>query len=183
MNGNELIKYRKTLETKRAEISGALRNRGDIAVEKTPDLLEEVQLAADRDMVIHNLHRESGLLRQVQAALARIADGSYGVCQHCEEEIKPRRLEAVPWTAYCVRCQEAIDRQEIEPAATLPPGSRRGRVKAPEQTEPCHAERMRGICCSRVHHHSRFLAPLGMTAGPYQVTLPPASRAATSTPA
>ena len=116
------MKYRKMLEAKRTELSGALRNRGDIAVQKTPDLLEEVQLAADRDMVIHNLHRESGLLRQVKAALARIADGSYGVCQHCEEEIRPKRLEAVPWAAYCVRCQEAVDRQEIEPAGTFPEG-------------------------------------------------------------
>ena len=122
MHGNELVKYRKMLEEKRTELSGSLRNRGDIVVQKTPDLLEEVQLAADRDLAIHNLHRESGLLRQVKAALARMAEGSYGVCQHFEEDIKPKRLEAVPWTAYCIRCQEAVDHQEIEPAAKLPEG-------------------------------------------------------------
>lgn len=122
MQGNELVKYRKMLEAKRAELSGALRNRGDIVVQKTPDLLEEVQLAADRDMAIHNLNRESGLLRQVRAALARIADRSYGVCLHCEEEIKPKRLEALPWAAYCVRCQKAVDHREIEPLATIDEG-------------------------------------------------------------
>ena len=48
------------------------------------------------------------------ASLARMADGSYGICLHCEEEIKPKRLDAVPWTKYCIRCQEAADRNEFE---------------------------------------------------------------------
>jgi hypothetical protein len=50
-------------------------------------------------------------------ALARMADGSYGICMHCEEEIKPKRLDAVPWTKYCIRCQEAADRHEFEAEA------------------------------------------------------------------
>jgi DnaK suppressor protein len=33
---------------------------------------------------------------------------------HCDEEIKPKRLEAVPWTKYCITCQEAADRHEFE---------------------------------------------------------------------
>jgi DnaK suppressor protein len=33
---------------------------------------------------------------------------------HCDEEIKPKRLQAVPWTAYCIRCQEAADRHDFE---------------------------------------------------------------------
>ena len=49
-----------------------------------------------------------------RGALARVADGSYGICLHCEEEIKPKRLDAVPWTKYCIRCQEASDRHEFE---------------------------------------------------------------------
>jgi DnaK suppressor protein len=32
----------------------------------------------------------------------------------CEEDIKPKRLDAVPWTKYCIRCQEAADRQDFE---------------------------------------------------------------------
>ena len=59
------------------------------------------------------------MLRNVRAALGRIRDGSYGTCLHCEEEIKPRRLEAVPWTPYCIRCQEAADRNEFESAESL----------------------------------------------------------------
>jgi DnaK suppressor protein len=114
MNKTELEKHKAILEAKRAELSVGLRNRADIAIEKTPDALDEVQLAGERELAIRNLDRESSLLRSVRGALARIADGSYGICLHCEEEIKPKRLDAVPWTKYCIRCQEAADRHEFE---------------------------------------------------------------------
>lgn len=115
MNQTELNKYKAMLEAKQAELSVGLRNRDDIAIEKTPDALDEVQLAGERELAIRNLDRESNLLRNVKSALARVADGSYGVCLHCEEDIKPKRLEAVPWAKYCIRCQEAVDRHEFEP--------------------------------------------------------------------
>jgi DnaK suppressor protein len=114
MNKTELEKHQAILEAKRAELSVGLRNRADIAIEKTPDALDEVQLAGERELAIRNLDRGSSLLRSVRGALARIADGSYGICLHCEEEIKPKRLDAVPWTKYCIRCQEAADRHEFE---------------------------------------------------------------------
>ncbi len=114
MNQTELNKYRAVLEAKQAELSAGLRNREDIAIEKTPDALDEVQLAGERELAIRNLDRESNLLRNVKSALARINDGSYGVCMHCEEDIKPKRLEAVPWAKFCIKCQEAADRHEFE---------------------------------------------------------------------
>ena len=114
MNQTELNKYRAILEAKQKELSVGLRNREDIAIEKTPDALDEVQLAGERELAIRNLDRESSLLRNVKGALGRIADGSYGICLHCEEEIKPKRLDAVPWTKFCIRCQELADRHEFE---------------------------------------------------------------------
>lgn len=115
MNRTDSTKYKAMLEAKQNELSAGLRNREDIAIEKTPDALDEVQLAGERELAIRNLDRGSVLLHNVRAALARVADGSYGVCLHCEEEIRPKRLEAVPWTKYCIRCQEAADRHEFEP--------------------------------------------------------------------
>jgi DnaK suppressor protein len=114
MNKTELGKYRGVLEARRAELSVGLRNREDIAIEKSPDALDEVQFAGERELAIRTLDRESNLLRNVKGALARIADGSYGICLHCEEDIKPKRLDAVPWTKYCIKCQEAADRNEFE---------------------------------------------------------------------
>ena len=114
MSQTELNKYKAMLEAKRADLSAGLRNREDIAIEKTPDALDEVQLAGERELAIRNLDRDSIALRNVKGALARVADGSYGVCLHCDEEIKTKRLDAVPWTKYCIKCQEAADRHEFE---------------------------------------------------------------------
>jgi len=114
MTKTDLEKFRNTLETKRSELSGSLRNRDEIVIEKAPDALDEVQLAGERELAIRNLDRDSNMLRQIRRALARIADGSYGVCLHCDEEISPKRVAAVPWAAYCIKCQEQVDRHEIE---------------------------------------------------------------------
>src|SRR5215470_12687013 len=111
MTQTELNKYKAMLETKQAELANGLRNREDIAIEKTPDALDEVQHAAERELAIRNLDRESSLLRNVRAALRRIESESYGVCTHCEEDISPKRLAAVPWSPYCIRCQEMSDRR------------------------------------------------------------------------
>jgi DnaK suppressor protein len=114
MNKTELNKYKAMLEARQAELSAGLRNREDIAIEKTPDALDEVQLAGERELAIRNLDRDSIALRNVKSALVRVADGSYGVCLHCDEDIKPKRLDAVPWTKFCIKCQEAADRNEFE---------------------------------------------------------------------
>lgn len=114
MTKTELNKYRNILETKQAELEHVIRNREAITIEKSPDALDEVQHAAERELAIRNLDRESALLRNVRGALRRIDDGSYGVCLHCEEDISPKRLNAVPWTPFCIQCQEAADRNREE---------------------------------------------------------------------
>ncbi|MFN0169594.1 MAG: TraR/DksA family transcriptional regulator [Bryobacteraceae bacterium] len=119
MTKTELNKYKALLETKQAEISDGLRNREDIAIEKTADALDEVQLAGERELAIRNLDRESNLLRSVRVALARIEEGTYGTCLHCEEDISSKRLNAVPWTSFCLSCQEAADRHEFETQDTF----------------------------------------------------------------
>jgi DnaK suppressor protein len=110
MTKTELNKFKQILETKQAELARVLRNREAIAIEKSPDALDEVQHAAERELAIRNLDRESGLLRQVRSALRRMDEGTFGVCLHCEEDINPKRLAAVPWTQFCIRCQEVADR-------------------------------------------------------------------------
>jgi DnaK suppressor protein len=114
MTKAELKKYKKILEDKQAELAKVLRNRDGIAIEKSADALDEVQHAAERELAIRNLDRESNLLRLVKLALRRINEGSYGTCLHCDEEINAKRLAAVPWTPYCIACQEMADRSESE---------------------------------------------------------------------
>jgi DnaK suppressor protein len=119
MTKTELNKYREILEAKQAELAQVLRNRDGITIEKSPDALDEVQNAAERELAIRNLDRESNLLRNVRAALHRIDEGMYGVCLHCEEDISPKRLNAVPWAPYCIACQETADRNQEEGIESL----------------------------------------------------------------
>ena len=119
MTKSELNRFRQTLEAKQAELASILRRRDEIAIEKSADAIDEVQRAAERELAIRNLDRESNLLRNVRAALRRIDQGAFGICMHCEEEISPRRLVALPWAAFCIRCQEAADRTETEPESSL----------------------------------------------------------------
>src|SRR5271170_7791978 len=110
----ELNKFKRILEDKRVELERVVSNRDAITIEKSADALDEVQHAAERELAIRNLDRESNLLRNVRLALRRIGEGSFGMCLHCEEDISPKRLNAVPWAAFCIKCQEQVDRHEIE---------------------------------------------------------------------
>ena len=112
MTKTELNKFKEILENKQAELTHVLRNREGIAIEKSPDALDEVQNAAERELAIRNLDRESNMLRNVRGGLHRIDEGTFGVCLHCEEDISPKRLAAVPWTPYCISCQEIVDRNQ-----------------------------------------------------------------------
>ena len=116
---SELNKYRNVLEAKQSELVQVVRNRDGIVIEKSADALDEVQYATERELAIRSLDRDSNLLRNVRAALDRIEEGSFGVCLHCEEDISPRRLAAVPFTAYCIVCQDLADRGQHEGAENL----------------------------------------------------------------
>ena len=107
------------LRARQTELSRSLRHRDEIVIEKASDALDEAQLKEERDLAIRNLDRGSNALRLIHRALARIANGSYGVCLHCEEDILPKRMAAVPWAAFCIQCQEKIDRREIEVDETV----------------------------------------------------------------
>jgi hypothetical protein len=70
--------------------------------------------ASERDLAIHEVDRESILLRQVIAALRRIHEGSFGICVECESAISAKRVAAVPWAPRCIECQEAVDENRLD---------------------------------------------------------------------
>jgi DnaK suppressor protein len=110
MTQTELDKFSNTLTSKYAELTGTTAKRDAIAIERTADALDQVRLAAERELSSRNLERESLLLRNVGAALGRIVSGTYGACLECEEEISLKRLRAMPWATLCIACQEDADR-------------------------------------------------------------------------
>jgi DnaK suppressor protein len=106
------------LELRLEELSSRLRNRENITVERTPDVLDDIELSVERDLAIWSLDRGFAQLRYVTAALDRIADGTYGRCLRCDEEINMKRLTAVPYASFCIKCQEDADHRESRPCVT-----------------------------------------------------------------
>ena len=106
----KMNEFRRLLEAKKAELQAGGSDRQEILIENAAEDFDRLQQQMNREVAIRNLDRESKLLKEVQAALNRIEDGSFGICLRCEEEIPEKRLKALPWAAYCVSCQEAIDR-------------------------------------------------------------------------
>jgi DnaK suppressor protein len=63
-----------------------------------------------KDFLFRLSTNERHLLEMVEESLARVRDGSFGLCVSCGHAINGKRLEAVPWTRYCITCQERIER-------------------------------------------------------------------------
>ena len=114
MTKSELHRFRAILTARVAELERLTRRRDGIAVDRSDDLLEEIQVASERALAVSNLDREYSQLQNARVALRRIQEGTFGACEHCDEDIYPKRLVAVPWAAFCIRCQEAIDRNPEE---------------------------------------------------------------------
>ena len=123
MDANQLAKLKRTLKAQqKVAIHDLSENREIITVERSADELDQTGRSTEREFAILGLSRRSELLRNIQAALGRIDDGTFGTCANCEETIGQNRLSAVPWTPLCIRCQEAADRNDttiIEPPYQL----------------------------------------------------------------
>lgn len=109
MINTDLHLLKATLETKLATLAAGSDKREGIVIQQSPDALDQTQFAAERDLTVSLLNRDSQMFRRVQGALRRMEDGSYGICLSCEDPIKPNRLQAVPWAELCLVCQERSD--------------------------------------------------------------------------
>ena len=68
--------------------------------------------AYDRDFALSMLSKEQGSLYEIDEALKRVEDGTYGVCDLCQKPIKHERLEALPFTRYTVDCQAGLEKNQ-----------------------------------------------------------------------
>jgi DnaK suppressor protein len=99
-----LVEERRTLQTHLE----ARQPEADLTRE--PELLDEA--LRQRRCLEWGLDREraTGTLKAVNVALAAIAEGTYRQCVECEDEIREKRLKAVPWTRLCLACAEGAER-------------------------------------------------------------------------
>lgn len=116
VNKTTLKKFKTLLTEKRDEIIKKAKQtlEQDMTLD-TDDLPDEMDLASSEYLQSFTFRlrgREKGLLDKIEKALAKIEDGSFGVCDSCAEEIAIKRLEARPETTLCIQCKEEQERQE-----------------------------------------------------------------------
>ena len=112
----ELKRFREILQEKRTEIlTNAKRTLAEDMTLDTDDLADEMDLASSeylQSFVLRLRGREKTFLSKIDRALAKIENGSFGICENCEEDISVKRLEARPETTLCIRCKEDQERME-----------------------------------------------------------------------
>lgn len=104
-----------------AEIKEKLIDERELLIEKlkgndlsvdaseTPDPVDLAVRNYSKNVMLAVSENESRQLILINEALDRIADDEYGTCQNCEQDINPKRLNAVPWARYCLNCQELLE--------------------------------------------------------------------------
>ena len=80
-----------------------------LEAERDIEHMDHAQEEAVNDEMIALDERSRRQVGEIQAALARIDDGTYGDCARCGEPINPKRLETLPTARYCTRCQEQLE--------------------------------------------------------------------------
>jgi DnaK suppressor protein len=120
MEKKKLEYFRKRLEERqhvlrrnvsRTELDG--RQTDD---DSAQDIADRAASSYNKEFLFHQSNSERQLLQMVETALERLREGIFGQCISCGEEINPKRLEAVPWTRYCIQCQEKMEQGRLEHA-------------------------------------------------------------------
>ncbi|MFQ5662506.1 MAG: TraR/DksA family transcriptional regulator [Terriglobia bacterium] len=100
--------YERMLRSQRAALLRRLRDHRQVVLaELEPE--DELELASrtlQQDLAVDTLEREKQLLGEIEAALGRFQTELYGVCAGCGANIPARRLQALPWTRFCLACAE-----------------------------------------------------------------------------
>lgn len=116
LNKKELKKFQELLEEKRKVVVERARQMlSEGMVLDANDLPDEMDLASSEYIQSFEFRlrgREKSLLNKLDLALKKIDDGTFGICEICEEPIGKKRLEARPETSLCIKCKEDQEREE-----------------------------------------------------------------------
>lgn len=115
--------FEKRLRQRQQELEQAVANTVEQALASNPDDARDVADQAvagyQKELLFSQGTVRSAQLRLVRQALARLADGTFGDCVRCYQAIGAKRIEALPWTPYCINCQELIESGDVEPTASV----------------------------------------------------------------
>jgi DnaK suppressor protein len=110
MDKKRLKQYEARLVENRNALLGMVERTEDYGREADRDVSQDPADKASnsytKELLFSQSTTERYTLRLIEEALERITEGSYGECLNCGEEIAQKRLDAIPWTPHCIRCQE-----------------------------------------------------------------------------
>ena len=122
MEKKRLEQFRKKLETRQQELRRTVtRTEQDgraADLDSAQDIADRAASSYNKEFLFHQSNNDRQLLAMVEGALDRIREGVFGQCISCGEEINAKRLDAVPWTRYCIACQEKMEKGQLESATS-----------------------------------------------------------------
>jgi len=119
----DLGNIKRLLLEKRAQIMGDVslmendalkKTRGDAAGDLSAMPIHMADIGTDnyeQEFALGLVDSERNLLREVNDALQRIEEGTYGICENDGEQIAKARLEATPWARYCLTCANKLEKE------------------------------------------------------------------------
>lgn len=120
MDKKKLESFKKRLEERQQVLRKTVSRTeedGRIADQDTAqDIADRAASSYTKEFLFSQSNNDRQLLAMVETALQRIREGEFGECVNCGNEINPKRLEAVPWTRYCIACQEKLENGQLEEA-------------------------------------------------------------------
>jgi DnaK suppressor protein len=117
MDKKRLEQFKKKLEERQQELRRVVtrteQDGRDADSEVAQDIADKAANSYNKEFLFHQSNSERQVLQMVESALDRIRQGSFGQCVSCGEDINSKRLEAVPWTRYCIACQEKLENGQL----------------------------------------------------------------------
>jgi DnaK suppressor protein len=118
MDKKKLDTFKKKLEERQQTLRKTVSRTeedGRIAdQDSAQDIADRAASSYTKEFLFSQSNNDRQLLHMVETALQRIREGAFGECVNCGNEINAKRLEAVPWTRYCIACQEKLESGQLE---------------------------------------------------------------------
>ena len=110
MDKRKLRQYDAKLSEQKNALLGMVERTEDYGREADRDVSQDPADKASnsytKELLFSQSTNERNTLKLIEEALDRLTEGTFGECINCGEEITPKRLDAIPWTPHCIRCQE-----------------------------------------------------------------------------
>jgi RNA polymerase-binding protein DksA len=119
LTAEEIERFKETLLAKRREILGNVSSMENDTLHRERSDLSNMPIHMadagtdnfDIENTIGLMDSEKKIVQDIYDALNRIEEGTFGVCENNGEQIPRKRLEAIPWTRYCLACASKIEKR------------------------------------------------------------------------